>query len=146
MKFPRSRHVPRHMMLELTPMIDVVFLLIIFFMTTAQFARLTRADVDLPREKGEQRETPEEEGIVINITRDGRIIVSTETVTLDRLQELVFEEIQRSRGRDAELAKVMIRPDRNARTDRLNDVITRLQDMGVGGARVATEVPGGAGT
>ena len=141
MKFPRRKHAARHMMLELTPMIDVVFLLIIFFMTTAQFARLTRADVDLPRERGEQRDTPEEEGIVINITRDGRIIVSTETVTLDRLQELVFEEIHRSRGRDAELAKVMIRPDRNARTDRLNDVITRLQDMGVGGARVATEVP-----
>ena len=141
MKFPRRKHAARHMMLELTPMIDVVFLLIIFFMTTAQFARLTRADVDLPREKGEQLETPEEEGIVINITRDGRIIVSTETVTLDRLQELVFEEIHRSRGRDAELAKVMIRPDRNARTDRLNDVITRLQDMGVGGAKVATEVP-----
>ena len=141
MKFPRRKHAARHMMLELTPMIDVVFLLIIFFMTTAQFARLTRADVDLPREKGEQLETPEEEGIVINITRDGRIIVSTETVTLDRLQELVFEEIHRSRGRDAELAKVMIRPDRNARTDRLNDVITRLQDRGVGGAKVATEVP-----
>ena len=141
MKFPRRKQASRQLLLELTPMIDVVFLLIIFFMTTAQFARLTRADVDLPRERGEQRETPEEEGIVINITRDGRIIVSTETVTLDRLQELVFEEIQRSRGRDAKLAKVMLRPDRDARTDRLNDVITRLQDMGVGSAKVATEVP-----
>lgn len=141
MKFPRRKQASRHLLLELTPMIDVVFLLIIFFMTTAQFARLTRAEVDLPRERGEQKETPEEEGIVINITRDGRIIVSTETVTLDRLEELVFEEIQRSRGRDAKLAKVMLRPDRNARSDRLNDVITRLQDMGVGGAKVATEVP-----
>ncbi|UCD75681.1 MAG: biopolymer transporter ExbD [Phycisphaerales bacterium] len=145
MRFPRRKHAERRLMLELTPMIDVVFLLIIFFMTTAQFARLTRADVDLPREKGEQRHTPEEEGIVINITRDGRVIVSNETVTLDRLEELVFDEIERSRGRSAELAKVMIRPDRNGSTDRLNDVITRLQGMGVGGARLATEVPGQTG-
>ena len=105
MRFQRRRPIDRFLALEVTPMIDVVFLLIIFFMTTAQFARLTRADVDLPLEKGEQRHIPEEEGIVINITQSGRIIVSTETVTLERLEELVFDEIQRSRGRDSRATK-----------------------------------------
>lgn len=141
MKFHRNRRNDRYLVLELTPMIDVVFLLIIFFMTTAQFARMTRADVDLPREMGEQLQTPEEEGIVINLTRSGRIIVSTETVTIDRLEELVFDEIQRSHGRDARATKVMIRADRGAGADRLNEVIRRLQGMGVGSARLATEIP-----
>ncbi|MEC9372838.1 MAG: biopolymer transporter ExbD, partial [Planctomycetota bacterium] len=38
--------------IDITAMIDVVFLLIIFFMTTAQFVKMTRAEVDLPRETG----------------------------------------------------------------------------------------------
>ncbi len=48
MRFGAARHTERGVAVDLTPMIDVVFLLIIFFMTTAQFARLTRADVELP--------------------------------------------------------------------------------------------------
>jgi biopolymer transport protein ExbD len=61
---------------DITPMIDVVFLLIIFFMTTAQYALLTRTELDLPKEKGEQREEAEEAGLVVNITSDGQLIVS----------------------------------------------------------------------
>ena len=49
----------RHLAVEITPMIDVVFLLIIFFMVTARFARDTRAELNLPQEKGEQRNRKE---------------------------------------------------------------------------------------
>ncbi len=44
MKFGRTPHAERTLPVDLTPMIDVVFLLIIFFMVTAQFARITRAE------------------------------------------------------------------------------------------------------
>jgi biopolymer transport protein ExbD len=129
------------MHVEITPMIDVVFLLIIFFMTTAQFARITRAEIDLPLERGEQLHTPEEEGIVINVTAGGTLIVSGDTVSLDELEQLVRDEIDRSRGRSAERVKVMIRADRRGDTRPLNGVVKRLQQMGVGGAQIGTEVP-----
>ena len=51
MKFARARQRRRSVAVDITPMIDVVFLLIIFFMTTAQFAQLTKAEVDLPQAK-----------------------------------------------------------------------------------------------
>ncbi len=122
-------------------MIDVVLLPIIFFTTTAQFAKLTRAEVELPQEQGEQNKVPEEEGIVINITLEGNIVVSTEYVTLDRLESLVREEIGRARGRNAERVRVLIRADRNCDARVLNQVLSRLQLMGVGAARIATEIP-----
>ena len=84
MKFSSPKYRSRSVSVEITPMIDVVFLLIIFFMTTARFARLTRAEIDLPIEKGEQYEAPDEAGLIINITREGAIIVSDRTV--DRRQ------------------------------------------------------------
>ena len=122
-------------------MIDVVFLLIIFFMTTAQFARVTREEIDLPQEQGEQEENPDESGIIVNLTKDGRIIVSSEELDLRGLEDLVRDEVARTRGRDPGQLKLMLRADRNADTTQLNEVISTLRGLGVGAARVATEVP-----
>ena len=65
----------RELLVELTPMIDVVFLLIIFFMVTAEFARNVRAEVELPKLPGEQSQQTEEAGVVINIDAEGQIIL-----------------------------------------------------------------------
>jgi biopolymer transport protein ExbD len=143
MRIGKRSHAERVLPFELTPMIDVVFLLIIFFMTTAKFARDTRADVDLPRESGEQLEQSEEAGIIVNIDAAGAIIVSQQTVTVDELASIVRAAIDRSVGRDAEQVKVTLRADRNADSTRLNEVVARLQRMGIGAARFATEVPPG---
>ncbi|MCH8006080.1 MAG: biopolymer transporter ExbD [Planctomycetes bacterium] len=141
MKRHRQRDRTRGFAIELTPMIDVVFLLIIFFMTTAQFSRLTRADVDLPQERGEQRQTPEEAGIVINITRNGELIVSNRSVDLRELEAIVRAQIRRAPRLSPLDLKLMIRADRNAEAARLNQVVTMLTSLGVGSARLATEVP-----
>jgi len=141
MRFGKRAQSVRVRSLEITPMIDVVFLLIIFFMTTARFALETRADLDLPKEQGEQQEASEEAGIVINIDETGAIIVDRQVITLDGLERIVIAEVSRLRGRDPEPLKLMIRADRNGNSARLNEVITRLQRAGVGAARLATEVP-----
>jgi biopolymer transport protein ExbD len=141
MRFGRRAQSVRVRSLEITPMIDVVFLLIIFFMTTARFALETRADLDLPKEQGEQQEESEEAGIVINIDETGAIIVDRQTITLDGLERIVIAEVSRLRGRDPASLKLMIRADRNGDSARLNQVISRLQRAGVGAARLATEVP-----
>jgi biopolymer transport protein ExbD len=129
--------------IEITPLIDVVFLLIIFFMTTARFALETRADLDLPRERGEQQETAEEAGIIINIDGDGAIIVDRERISLEGLERIVTAEVNRLPGRNAQSLKLLIRADRGGNTARLNEVVARLRKLGVGAARLATQVPEG---
>jgi biopolymer transport protein ExbD len=140
-KFTSARRRDRGIAVDITPMIDVVFLLIIFFMTTAQFAQLTRAEVDLPQERGEQRAEAEQAGIVVNITRDGQLIVSGRTVGLSELRSIVRSEIEREPDRPAQQLKLLIRADRNAPAARLNRVVEILRPLGVGAARLATEVP-----
>lgn len=135
----RRSHPQRVLPIELTPMIDVVFLLIIFFMTTAQFARMTRAEIDLPREPGERQRAPEEAGIVLNILKDGSIIVGDKVVGIDQMIELVREHMTGSSGGAG--AKVLVRADREADSVFLNQVMSRLRRAGVGNARIATEVP-----
>ncbi len=141
MRFVTARERKRTLDIEVTPMIDVVFLLIIFFMTTAQFARMTRAELALPLELGEQEPAPQEAGLVINITREGEIIVTDQSFDLAGLEQLVREEIQRHPDRPPQQLKLLIRADRNAESARLNEVVRLLQSLDVGSARLATEVP-----
>ncbi len=51
MKFTRPKVTPEATF-DLTNMIDVVLLLIIFFMLTAQFAKSNQREMDLPRQAG----------------------------------------------------------------------------------------------
>lgn len=141
MRFGRRVHRERVLDVELTPMIDVVFLLIIFFMTAARFAQDTRADLELPRERGEQQEVREEAGLIINLDAAGGLFVGRRELTLDELEEMVRSEVGRLPGRDVRLLKLMIRADRNADSGRLNEIVSRLRGLGVGAARLATEVP-----
>lgn len=141
MRFARRQSRERQIDFDLTPMIDVVFLLIIFFMTTAQLARLTRADVKLPREKGEQSESKEDDGIVINITDEGEIIVSDRTLTLVDLEALLMDEVTRHADDAAHQLRVMLRADRRADASVLNEVVRLLQRQGVAAAKLGTEVP-----
>ena len=122
-------------------MIDVVFLLIIFFMTTAQVAQLTRTEIDLPLERGDQQATPDEAGLVINITVSGEIIVASRIVGLAELEGIVLSEIRKDPQRPADQLKLLLRADRAVAALYLNRVVRLLESLGVGAARLATEVP-----
>lgn len=141
MKFGGTRNRDKMLLVDITPMIDVVFLLIIFFMVAAQFARTTRAELDLPQEPGEQEQQAEEAGLVINVLADGSLIVNEQAVDLEGLVEIVNEEVQTVHQGDAKKVKLLIRSDRNNDTSRLNQILNRLEMLGVGAARLATEVP-----
>lgn len=129
-------------LIDLTPMIDVVFLLIVFFMTTAQFASMSKERLDLPKQQGESAGVPEA-AIVVNLRASGELIVSGETVTLERLMRRVAADI--AKAGSAEELDLLVRADRGASAAILNDLADGLADRGVARWRLATERPiGGA--
>jgi biopolymer transport protein ExbD len=79
-----SKHKRRSLpLMNMTPMIDVVFLLLIFFMTVSQVSKLNRENVDLPRLKGAEDQRPTI--LTINVTQEGRTIVSGNPLSTARL-------------------------------------------------------------
>ena len=78
--------------LNLTPMIDIVFLLIIFFMVGTQFAQMERQyDIELPTVSVAKPLTSLPDEIVINVRRSGEIIFKTETLTSAELRSKLRE-------------------------------------------------------
>jgi biopolymer transport protein ExbD len=86
----RLEHQEEHVGLPITPMLDVIFLLLIFFMTTSIYAQLEEeigivvptASEALPPDR-----TPGE--IIINIAEDGTVVVNQRQYDLASLQELL---------------------------------------------------------
>ncbi len=73
MKFRRRRL--DDVTVNLTPLIDVVFLLLIFFMVSTTFTRETQLSIDLPEAEGEVKEAQQDE-IEILISEGGRYRVN----------------------------------------------------------------------
>jgi len=74
--------------LNLTPMIDVVFLLIIFFMVGTKFTELERnIKLEVPRVSDVSALTSAPEKRLINVYRDGSITFDRTIVSLVQLQE-----------------------------------------------------------
>ena len=59
---------------ELAPLIDIVFLLLIFFMVSATFIRRSELHIDLPQAEGGRQET--NRALTITVRRDGGYAVN----------------------------------------------------------------------
>lgn len=85
MKF--ARRARAEMEVNLTPLIDVVFLLLIFFMVSTTFTKETHLSIDLPEASGDPaRIAPEQ--IEVSITQQGDIAVNGTALINNGLETL----------------------------------------------------------
>ena len=107
--------------INLTPMIDVVFLLIIFFMVGSRFTQLNETERDIslqvPQVSDAQTLTDPPKSRMINVYADGHLTLDKEPVTLQELE-------RRLSAAKAEYKKtgVVIRGDGNAPYQSVADV------------------------
>jgi biopolymer transport protein ExbD len=74
--------------INLTPMIDIVFLLIIFFMVGTQFTQSeTQVEINLPEVSDAKPITNLPDALTVSITADGFIIVDGERKSLTELEK-----------------------------------------------------------
>ncbi|MEO1530032.1 MAG: biopolymer transporter ExbD [Planctomycetota bacterium] len=93
---------------NMTPMIDVVFLLIIFFLVSSHLARQeTRLPVELPTAKTHQPLNVEPVSLTITVDREQRLLVGGKTVESKMLQG-IFRDVL---AKDGDAASLRIRTD-----------------------------------
>lgn len=85
MKFKRQRYTEDFV--NLTPLIDVVFLLLIFFMVSTTFTKETHLKVDLPEANG-QLSVADEKTLDILIAADGSYSVNGQALINSRAETL----------------------------------------------------------
>lgn len=123
--------------LPLAPMIDIVFLLLIFFIVTWNYARFeTVLDISVPAaDEGESRARPIGE-IVVNVRADGEIIINNQVFT----QEELLTRLQGIVGFYRDQA-VILRGDRTTPYEDMVNVLNICQKAGIWNIAFATTRP-----
>lgn len=124
--------------MNMTPMIDVVFLLLIFFMTVSQVSRINRLRLELPQQTGTEEQG--QAALTINVGEDGEIYVGADESSLAGLIEVVSAKLDEV-NRDPHRLSVSIRADRRGTSRTVNQIVAALSQLGVQRVRVAVESP-----
>lgn len=107
---------------DLTPLIDVVFLLIIFFMVTTTFNNFGSIQVDLPSSTIEQ--TDKNKSIEIIIDKDGLYHISDN----GKISPIDFEKLD---DYLKDVKETTISADKNLKYQTIMDLITKIKENGV---------------
>ncbi len=126
--------------LNLTPLIDIVFLLLIFFLVATRFAEEERElDVLLPDASEAQPLTSKPREMPINIDRQGRYFVTGKFLTTPQLQAVLDAAFVNNPGR----ASVMIRADKRCDWEFVVAAMNACKKAKIRDYRVTTRESGG---
>ena len=131
MAFDRPK--TRPIELGVTPLIDIVFLLLIFFMLTSHFLVDEGLEVRLPQSK--TAEIHEQKGITIFLSKDGGVFLESEAVLMSDLETLLTEIF--SGGTDR---PVTLKADREVALERVVTVMDAARIAGAKSVVLATEL------
>ena len=128
----RQRKTEREPDFNLTPMIDCVFLLLIFFMVTTVFKQPYSLQLELP--EAQQAQRVQEKKLVSSITADGRMEINRELVSAADLEQVLMRHKQGTRS-----LTLIVRTDKETRHKHLLDLIEVAKRLRIEKVVLATE-------
>jgi biopolymer transport protein ExbD len=134
MRFANARRAEP--MIDVTPMIDIVFQLVLFFMVSTTFVSAPGIQVDLPRANA-QLVITEQEDINIWVTADGAVFVDDEPVDLPGLRSRLDNAVRRDPS-----TLVVVKADAGVSHGRVVTVMDMARGLGLSRLAIATELDG----
>jgi biopolymer transport protein ExbD len=120
--------------INLTPMIDVVFTLLVFFMLATKFAERERElDVQLPAASAASEPTPTPEELVINVSREGGVSIDGRALQGEALAKVLADTAHRAPG-----IPVTVRGDRRGAYDDIVQVLNECMRAGLSNLSLST--------
>lgn len=122
--------------INITPMLDIVFIMLIFFIVTTSFIREPGVDVDKPFALTAE---PRPQGnVLIAIRANDEVWMNGRSIELHEVRP----EVDRARAENPESAVVLI-ADRGSRTGLLIEVMDQVQAAGINNISISAEPSGG---
>ena len=135
MKFARKRTLEAGK-LDIAPLVDVVFLLLIFFMLTSNFINPTGIAINVPQSSAAERQ--EKKNPTVSISRDEEVYWEDQPIAWKDLKEQMILS-----RRDHPGGVLIIKADRDARHGKVVDVMSLARETGWKRLAVAAQ-PGSA--
>jgi biopolymer transport protein ExbD len=126
--------------LNLTPMIDMVFLLLIFFLVAGELAEEEEQalDIKVPVASQAMPLTARPKELVVHISRDGRFMMSGQILSEQQLGAALQQAAASNPGRQT----MIIRADGRATAQAIVTVVSLCNQAGIRDHRLKTVEPG----
>ena len=121
--------------IDISPLIDCVFILLIFFIVTTVFVEETGVEVDRPQAANSSQ--LEKTSILIAITEEGQVVHAKENIGVGRVQSTVRAQVQQ------EQVPVIIQADKKAPAGLLVEVMDQAYLGGAKTVNIASLRKGG---
>ncbi|MGQ0794274.1 MAG: ExbD/TolR family protein [Deltaproteobacteria bacterium] len=131
MRFKKEKKQGAGGALDLTPIVDVVFNLLIFFALSLNFAA-TSAGINIKLPKASSAEPLKTEQVNINLSRDGRISLNDKTISMGKLTETLSDNPEKD-------SLVIIRADNAVQHGRVVEMMDVVRGEGFSRLAIAVE-------
>jgi biopolymer transport protein ExbD len=116
--------------IDMTPMVDVAFLLLIFFMVTTVFRRPLAMEVNMP-EPGAKVEVAESNVMTVWVAEDESLVVRHGKRAPTTMTWTGLDPLFREAGAENPELVVLVKIHRAARYERMVDMMDTLEDAGM---------------
>ena len=117
---------------NLVPLINIVFLLLIFFMLSGTLAKTDLFEVSPPKSNtSSSAEAPE---LVILISDDSKIALDNQPIKIKYLETILAKILE-----NTNIEEILIKADGNAKAGILSTVIKHIRNVGIKRAAIVTQ-------
>lgn len=124
MKTDRKK-APASLIVNMTPLIDVVFLIIVFFIMIMNFSEVLTSQVVLPK-ADEAKENLETGNLSITVKSEELILLGNKQVSLNSLEKVLSQDVFEHQRK-----KVQLRGDENVPYDVIQKVMQKIAATGI---------------
>jgi biopolymer transport protein TolR len=119
--------------INVTPLVDVVLVLLIIFMVVTPMLQRGK-DVHLPKAHLNEKDKKEADPLVVSVTPDKQIWIESNVVAESRLEDLVTQELAKDSGR-----RVLLKGDQRLAVGDVRKVMDHIKRAGASGIELAIE-------
>jgi len=124
MNFTSNRKTKGIGALEVTTLVDIVFLLLIFFLLTATYVKNPNLDINLPKASSNQTTSHQKE-LTVAIKKDGEIRYENEQISMEKLNGILSARFSEDKS-----TIVVVRADEGAKHGRVVQVMDAAKKVG----------------
>lgn len=119
--------------INMTPLIDIMLVLLIIFMVTSSVSLESGVDVDLPSSSSNSKFSKDDEGVIISLTNQGQVFIQGKEVD-QNLEELLKMELEKSESK-----LVVFEGDKQATLGKAIEIMDVAKKVGALKFALATE-------
>jgi biopolymer transport protein ExbD len=123
---------------QISPLIDVIFLLLIFYAVTTQFVTDERLKLDLPEAKTAEAagRTEEQRPPEVKVAADGTVFIDDQVVPQEELEARMRELVERAPDK-----QIILKGDRGADYGVVVLVLDTARSVGATGVQMSADKP-----